>query len=123
MRRADSFSCKLLIAAERVVLRCLCRDQQFARVSPDQLNRLRSYVWQDPEHRIVFDAIERSTKAKGFSLREYLPAQATRMGFPDIHWHAYFEDNAKEEMSPQAEPSQALNEFIDALIQQAAKRA
>lgn len=125
MRRADPSSCEPLLAAERAILKCLCRDEQLARISPDQLTRLRHYAWADPEHRIVFDAIQRSAKATGFSLREYLPAEATRMGFPDVHWDAYFENNSDELTRPQAEPPQTLNglnELIDALIQQA-KRA
>jgi hypothetical protein len=54
------------------------------------LAQLRLYRWQDPEHRVVFEALTLLPGRSVTELREQLPAQATRMGFPDVNWQAYF---------------------------------
>ena len=51
---------------------------------------LSSHVWQDAEHRVVFEAIQRLSSSDPQLLREQLPAQTTRMGFPDVNWENYF---------------------------------
>jgi hypothetical protein len=51
---------------------------------------LRTHRWQDPEHRVVFEALTRLPGREASELREQLPAQATRMGFPDVNWEKYF---------------------------------
>ena len=75
---------------ERQVLRRLCH----ARLSPAAWKRitatLSGYVWQDTEHALVYAAIERLSLRDPAMLREELPAQATRMGFPDIDLRPYF---------------------------------
>ena len=54
------------------------------------LATLHSHRWQDPEHRVVFEALTRLPGRQAAELREQLPAQATRMGFPDVNWQKYF---------------------------------
>ena len=54
------------------------------------LAQLRAHRWQDPEHRVVFEALTLLPGRDATELREQLPAQATRMGFPDIDWDPYF---------------------------------
>jgi len=60
------------------------------------LTALGAHRWRDPEHRVVFEALTflpgRNTK----QLREHLPAQATRMGFPDVNWDEYFAPRASD---------------------------
>ncbi len=51
---------------------------------------LSNHVWQDAEHRVVFEAIQRLSSSDPQLLREQLPAQTTRMGFPDVSWENYF---------------------------------
>jgi hypothetical protein len=66
------------------------------RVPRKTIALLRGYDWHDSEHRIVFEAFERLQGRNNSELREQLPAQATRMGFPDVNWENYF---AREELS------------------------
>jgi hypothetical protein len=54
------------------------------------LAKLRAHHWQDPEHRVVFEALTLLPGRHSTDLREQLPAQATRMGFPDVNWDHYF---------------------------------
>jgi hypothetical protein len=54
------------------------------------LAQLRTHRWQDPEHRVVFEALTLLPGRQAKELREQLPAQATRMGFPDVNWERYF---------------------------------
>jgi hypothetical protein len=59
------------------------------------LVELRAHEWQHPEHRVVFDALTQLQGRDGTELREQLPAQATRMGFPDVNWHEYFTERGE----------------------------
>jgi len=54
------------------------------------LASLSTHHWQDPEHRVLFEALTRLPARSATELREHLPAQATRMGFPEVNWDAYF---------------------------------
>ncbi|MGB8542119.1 MAG: hypothetical protein WCD49_10840 [Candidatus Acidiferrales bacterium] len=54
------------------------------------MRELSKHVWQDAEHRVVFEAIQRLSSSDTKLLQEQLPAQATRMGFPDVSWDNYF---------------------------------
>ncbi|HVB55699.1 MAG TPA: hypothetical protein VNE63_04600 [Candidatus Acidoferrales bacterium] len=49
-----------------------------------------AHTWQDQEHRVVYEALQKLRAHDPEFLRERLPAQATRMGFPDVDWNAYF---------------------------------
>jgi hypothetical protein len=72
------------------------REEDDTRTRVAILTALQRHQWQDPEHRVVFEALTflpgRNTK----ELREQLPAQATRMGFPDVDWDEYFSPRAAE---------------------------
>jgi hypothetical protein len=57
------------------------------------LAQLRAHRWQDPEHRVVFEALTLLPGRGAADLRHQLPAQATRMGFPDVNWGHYFVAN------------------------------
>ena len=80
------------------ILRALCsRHAAFAAPGKHHvtgratiLAQLRSHRWQDPEHRVVFEALTLLPGRQSSELREQLPAQATRMGFPDVNWDHYF---------------------------------
>jgi hypothetical protein len=58
------------------------------------LEALREYAWQEEEHRVVFEALARVRSGDAISLREQLPAHATRMGFPEVEWQLYFAPSA-----------------------------
>jgi hypothetical protein len=91
---------------ESRILRALCTDPSPSTDNPAAaftakraaiLAKLRSHRWQDPEHRVVFEALTLLPGRQAKELREQLPAQATRMGFPDVNWDRYFvasNDNA-----------------------------
>lgn len=76
---------------ERRILRSLCRcaDVDTAREQP--LHELENHRWHEPEHRVVYEALEGAGRRSGKPLREQLAAEAVRMGFPDVDWAAYFE--------------------------------
>ena len=75
---------------ERETLCALCvRGSTDAR-EPSPMRELSNHVWRDAEHRVVFEAIQRLGSSDPKLLREQLPAQATRMGFPDVSWNNYF---------------------------------
>lgn len=76
---------------ERRILRalCQCADAGTARGQP--LHELENHRWHEPEHRVVYEALERTGRRSGEPLREQLAAEAVRMGFPDVDWAVYFE--------------------------------
>jgi hypothetical protein len=78
------------IEVEREILRALCATG----IDPVDWNRfiarLVRHRWRAPEHRIVFEALRASRSRDATTRREQLPAQATRMGFPDVDWENYF---------------------------------
>ncbi|HEX4074943.1 MAG TPA: hypothetical protein VHX49_06060 [Candidatus Acidoferrales bacterium] len=76
---------------ERDLLRQLCHAR-LTRAAWAKIQRgLRAYAWQDVEHGLVYAAIQRLGGVREPQLlREQLPAEATRMGFPDIDWRIYF---------------------------------
>jgi hypothetical protein len=80
---------------ERGVLRQLCHARLTRPAWAKVARELQEYPWQDVEHGLVYAAIERLASSDPKMLREQLPAQATRMGFPDIDWQAYFSPEGK----------------------------
>ncbi len=61
----------------------------------EAIEQLRNYHWLQPEHATVFQAM-RSVDARARERwRDILPAQATRMGFPDVDWRRYFGADVK----------------------------
>jgi hypothetical protein len=91
---------------ESRILRALCNDPcndpppfaspptADAAARASILAKLRTHRWQNPEHRVVFEALTLLPGRQAKELREQLPAQATRMGFPDVNWDQYFAANA-----------------------------
>jgi hypothetical protein len=90
---------------ESKILRALCSDPSPSTDNPAAaftakraaiLAKLRTYGWQDAEHRVVFEALTLLPGRQAKELREQLPAQATRMGFPDVNWQKYFTATADD---------------------------
>ena len=75
---------------ERETLCALCIRASMNAQHPTAMRELSNHIWQDAEHRVVFEAIQRLSSSDPKLLREQLPAQATRMGFPDVGWENYF---------------------------------
>jgi hypothetical protein len=81
-----------IIELERNILHALCREsaELDTQSRASAVSELLSHNWQDPEHRVVFDALTRLPGRDAAELQRQLPAQATRMGFPDVPWETYF---------------------------------
>jgi hypothetical protein len=68
---------------------------------------LNGYRWRAEEHGVVYEVLARIQPSSGESIAEQLPAQATRMGFPDVDWDLYL--RSREVIQPD------ISELIDAL--------
>jgi len=77
---------------ELEILQQLCDlpDDPPLRARAHALCQLARHEWKDADHRVVFDALRRTAGRDPTLLREQLPAEATRLGFPDVEWSAYF---------------------------------
>jgi hypothetical protein len=102
------------VSIEQQVLRAIC----CAVFPPSELNRviekLANYSWLEPEHTTVFQAIRSVAGATHTSWRDELPAQATRMGFPDVDWKHYLARTSQD--------GRALSSLIDRLVGDSPKR-
>jgi len=80
-----------IVSVESEVLRRLCSSRANATIDRFICDLL-PYRWREPEHATVFEAIRALARTNGAGIvwREELPAQATRMGFPDVEWSDYF---------------------------------
>jgi hypothetical protein len=85
--RSESASGKANLI-ERRILCALCSVSYAA--DQEAIRELSAHRWMDPEHRVVFEAFSMLPSCNVKSLRELLPTQATRMGFPDVDWARYF---------------------------------
>jgi hypothetical protein len=84
-------------ALELKLLQFCCTQQVTAELSPKLRATFQTYAWHDPEHQIVLEALSRlASGLTPFQVREQLPAQATRMGFPDVDWQTYFQEDESE---------------------------
>jgi len=80
---------------ERDILRELCAGQIKSQDWHSVLHRLSAYEWKDPEHKVVFDALQAIKSDDAPIRRQELPAQVTRMGFPDVDWGKYLDADAQ----------------------------
>ncbi len=86
------------VEIERQLLRAMCGRRVSRQQISGAIDRLANYVWLVPEHAIVFQAIRGAVRHAHGSLPELLPAQATRMGFPDVDWPEYFTKDGRESL-------------------------
>lgn len=116
---------------ERRFLRALCREgaDSCAHAGLDDQSRagavsgLLSHNWQDAEHRIVFEALARLPGRDAAELRRQLPAQATRMGFPDIQWETYFAGGTPDDATSAEERRRELESIIRQLREASSEAA
>jgi hypothetical protein len=86
-----------ILRLEREVLLALCSGMANREECPEQergrlheiLRELQAYRWRGDEHRVVYAALVALKPSSGETVAEQLPAQATRMGFPDVDWNLY----------------------------------
>ena len=87
---------------ERDLLRALCAG----RIDTDDwkrlIGRLEPHAWTDPEHEVVYDALRAVPSDDARTRHAELPAQATRMGFPDVDWAKYFDAEELDGVNPDA---------------------
>jgi len=82
-----------IAALERLVLRALCAGAGNAVDWERLASELSVYHWQDPDHKVVYQALRAIKSRDSKTRRDELPAQVTRMGFPDVDWSLYFESD------------------------------
>ena len=83
-------SAKSILELERAILRLLCSDAVRPSARHTATQKLTNYEWKEAEHRVVYEALREFRQSGPLSLREQLPAHATRLGFPDVDWQNYF---------------------------------
>jgi hypothetical protein len=76
---------------ERQVLKALCSGAGDVDNRDRLASELTAYRWQDPDHKVVYEALRAIRSRDPKTRRDELPAQVTRMGFPDVDWRLYFE--------------------------------
>jgi hypothetical protein len=86
---------------ERRILRSLCGGATSSATWEALASQLVDHMWQEPEHRVVYEALRQIRSRDPKARREQLPAQATRMGFPDVEWTAYLSPETEAEIVPE----------------------
>jgi hypothetical protein len=87
---------------ESAILRLLCIDP-----GAPMIVKLSRYRWQSREHQVVYDAICKLASGGPTLLAEQLPAQAVRMGFPDVEWPRYLDPG----LTPDADIGHLIEEL------------
>jgi hypothetical protein len=82
------------ISVERKILSWLCSQSNAEGAASQVRQELAAYAWRDADNRVVFESLTRLMNGlTPAEILEQLPAQATRMGFPDVNWNNYWEQN------------------------------
>ena len=87
------------IAASQIegkLLRGLCSSGIDLKDWQRLMDRLAAHDWRDPEHKVVYEALRRIRTRQASTRRVELPAHATRMGFPDVDWEKYLDDETPD---------------------------
>ena len=87
----EHYASESITTLERHVLRALCAGTGTSDDWNQLASRLTGYRWQDPDHEVVYEALRAIKSWEPKTRRDELPAQVTRMGFPDLDWSLYFE--------------------------------
>jgi hypothetical protein len=81
---------------EQLALQFLCTNPGGA-AAHKLKSRLSTYKWRSADHSVVYEALNHlSSASTAAQLREQLPAQLTRLGFPDIDYRIYLEGEISE---------------------------
>jgi hypothetical protein len=98
-----------IVKAERLVLRALSTRPMEHTEWIEIDRKLTRYEWQEPDHAVIYEAMVRARSRDPRHWREQLPAQTTRMGFPDLDWEFFLEP------SPVGTPEPSLHQLIRVL--------
>jgi len=92
----------ILVALERRILRRVCSSE----LPPPELSAVQrelvGYEWLGAEHQIVWDALTRMPRGVP-ELGKLLPAEAARMGFPDVEWGDFLSDRGERSTACEGE--------------------
>jgi|SRR5579862_507720 len=75
---------------ERRLLRALCAGPLSLDDRSEALRSLAHYDWILPDHRVIYEALRRSSQRNSAALREHIVAEITRLGFPGIDVEPFF---------------------------------
>jgi hypothetical protein len=90
-----------IVSLELRILRALCTHPNGERYENCGAS-LGGYVWHDAEHGAMYQALRRIGFLSPNARRRELPAEMTRLGFPDVNCQAYFEgENGTPDELPQ----------------------
>lgn len=103
------------VIVEGLLLRRLCRAGVTS-LPVEARQKLRGYSWARPDHRTIFEALVRLENVPATALLDQLPAEATRMGFPDLDWEAFLAPSGDEE------DERTTRELIEELVSRSKNR-
>lgn len=97
LNMADQTQNEKILRIELEILRAICSGAALRKEDREEsrsqllelLRELQDYRWRGDEHRVVYGALVALKPSSGETVAEQLPAQATRMGFPDVDWNLY----------------------------------
>ena len=104
---------------ERKILIAFCTGALSRPAWEKLASTLADHAWHEPEHRVVFAALRQIRRHDPRTWREQLPAQATRMGFPDVDWAIYL---APKKKSARATANAQVSKMLRTLKTLAAER-
>jgi hypothetical protein len=79
------------VEIERQLLAALCSPALDPATRAGILAGLRAHEFANPDHDVIFQALEKMPNAAIEHIRETLGARLTRLGFPDIDIHPILE--------------------------------
>jgi len=98
-----------VVKAERRILRALSAGRMEPTEWIEIHRKLASYSWREPDHAVIYEAMVKARSRDPKHWQEQLPAQTTRMGFPDLDWKSFLG------LSPIEAPEPDVHQLIRAL--------
>jgi hypothetical protein len=86
----SGFKAGEIAGLEQQILRALCQGTPEGSVREAAREGLADYHWIEPTHQAIFNALMRLGSDNPEFIREHLPVQLTRMGFPDFDLEELF---------------------------------
>lgn len=72
------------------MLRTVCMGTAQGSVKEAAKSLLADYQWRSLLHKALWKALSKSPTEDSQKLKEWLPAELTRLGFPDVAWENFF---------------------------------
>ena len=90
MDRSTDLPRESRIEAERKLLAALCQGALDARTRGTILQRLKHYVFAEPDHEVLYRALATMPAVDPADARQALTQAVTRLGFPDVDLDSLF---------------------------------